>query len=85
MTNRIPAADAPQLPFQQSLDADAIRIDLERVSDVLFVRLRPAHVPPGISNGPRVALELRAEGARALGNALLRHAAALAAQAVSNG
>ncbi len=77
MSNRIPAADVPQLPSQQSLDADAIRVDLERVSDVLFVRLRPASVPPGITNGPRVALELRADGARVLGNALLRHADAL--------
>lgn len=76
-TKPIPAAAAPQLPMQQSVEADAIRIDLERVADALFVRLRPAHVPAGISNGPRVALELRADGARALGNALLRHADAL--------
>jgi hypothetical protein len=75
--NATTAPPSPQLPLQQSLDADAIRIDLERVSDVLFVRLRPAHVPPGITNGPRVALELRADGARVLGNALLRHADAL--------
>lgn len=77
MSNRIPAASSPQLPIQQSVEADAIRIDLERVADALFVRLRPVHVPPGITNGPRVALELRADGARALGNALLRAADAL--------
>jgi hypothetical protein len=76
------AATAPQMPMQQSVEADAIRIDLERVADALFVRLRPAHVPPGISNGPRVALELRADGARTLGNALLRHADALSVQEV---
>lgn len=75
--NATTAPPLPQLPATQSLDADAIRIDLERLSDVLFVRLRPAHVPPGITNGPRVALELRADGARVLGNALLRHADAL--------
>lgn len=84
MQNSTTATPPPQPP-PPSVEADAIRIDLERVADALFVRLRPAHVPPGISNGPRVALELRAEGARALGNALLRHADALAAQAVSHG
>lgn len=72
-----PSAALPQLPSPQTLEADAIRIDLERVADRIHVRLRPATIPPGLSAGPRVCIELAATDAAQLGQALQRHAAAL--------
>lgn len=72
-----PAAALPQLPPAEMLDADAIRIDLERVAGRLHIRLRPATIPPGLSTGPRVCIELAAFDAAQLGHALQRHAEAL--------
>lgn len=66
-----------QLAAQETLEADAIRIDLERVAGRLHIRLRPATIPPGISAGPRVCIELAATDAAQLGQALQRQAAAL--------
>lgn len=67
----------PQPSRVERIDANAIRIDVERFADHLHVRLRPASVPAGVAAGPRVAIELDASSAHALGHALLRHAAAL--------
>jgi hypothetical protein len=67
----------PQLPAASRLDVEELRIDLERCGSYLQIRLRPADVPPGLSHGPRVALELTQAGARELGAALLRHADAM--------
>lgn len=74
MEKRIPAAASPQLPQIEHIDAQAIRIDLERLSDRLCVLLRPRLVSTA---GPRVAIELSGLSARDLGTALLRHADAL--------
>lgn len=75
--NYTPRTTPPQLAAQETLEADAIRIDLERVAGRLHIRLRPATIPPGISAGTRVCIELGAANAALLGQALQRHAAAL--------
>lgn len=53
-----------------SIAGDDVRIDAERVGQRMHLRIRPANVPAGSSNGPRVALELSAGSARALATVL---------------
>ena len=58
------------------IELDALRIEIEQVSpgNLLNILLRPASVPPGASEGPRVALEFSPADALAFADELQAHA-----------
>lgn len=53
-----------------TLQFDAVRVHIEHSAGRLAIRLRPADVPPGASEGPRVALEFAPDDAIAFADAL---------------
>jgi hypothetical protein len=58
------------------IESDQLRIEIEQVSpgNLLTIRLRPASVPPGASEGPRVAMSFTPSDALALADELQMHA-----------
>lgn len=75
----LPPADlTPARPLTglSRIASNGLRIEVETVrGEAVHVRLRPDFVGPGITDGPRVALALSLEDARALGGLLLQHGA----------
>ena len=59
------------------VETEGMRIDVERVSGVLQVRIHPQGAPIGLSSGPRIGFEVTSEDARALAALLDAQADAL--------
>jgi uncharacterized protein YndB with AHSA1/START domain len=58
------------------IESDALRIEIEQVSpgNLLTIRLRPASVPPGATEGPRVAMSFTPSDALTFADELQAHA-----------